>query len=163
MAVILRGHGTHREVLLVRRATRVGDPWSGHIAFPGGRRDPDDRDSTETAIRETREEVGLDLTERPIGRLSAYLTRTHRAWRPMAVDPIGFEWAGKADMVFNHEVAEAFWVPLQALREGPRVRRIWQVGAIGVPMPAWDWEGHVIWGLTYAMLRELLATGLRPD
>ena len=61
MAAILRPGDPEPEVLLIRRAEKVGDPWSGHMAFPGGRADPRDPDLRATAVRETREEVGLDL------------------------------------------------------------------------------------------------------
>lgn len=52
------------EVLFIKRAGRAGDRWSGHTALPGGKRDPQDADDVAAAIRETREEVGLDLTAR---------------------------------------------------------------------------------------------------
>ncbi len=50
------------EVLFIRRAGRAGDRWSGHVALPGGKRDPEDADDLAAAIRETMEEVGLDVT-----------------------------------------------------------------------------------------------------
>lgn len=50
------------EVLFIKRATRKGDRWTGHIALPGGKRDPEDEDDLSTAIRETSEEIGLDMT-----------------------------------------------------------------------------------------------------
>src|SRR5450432_2372229 len=62
------------DVLLIERAIREGDPWSGHMALPGGHADPADADLSATAERETLEEVGLDLRaigER-LGRLSDY-------------------------------------------------------------------------------------------
>ena len=49
------------EVLFIKRSARQGDRWSGHVALPGGRRDPTDKDDVAAAVRETREEVGLDL------------------------------------------------------------------------------------------------------
>lgn len=52
------------EVLFIRRTSREGDRWTGHVALPGGRRDPEDSDDASTAIRETREEVGLDISPR---------------------------------------------------------------------------------------------------
>ena len=59
-------------LLFIRRAINPNDPWSGNVAFPGGKQDPDDGDDDErTAMRETQEEVGLDLHSwRRLGRLT---------------------------------------------------------------------------------------------
>ncbi|HEU4700285.1 MAG TPA: NUDIX domain-containing protein, partial [Gemmatimonadales bacterium] len=48
-------------MLLIRRAERAGDPWSGHMALPGGRHSRGDADLAATAMRETAEEVGVRL------------------------------------------------------------------------------------------------------
>src|SRR5215471_21768996 len=71
VAAILRDREGEAEVLLIRRAQKTGDPWSGHMAFPGGRQDPSDLDLLHTAVRETQEEVGLELSpgRNLIGRL----------------------------------------------------------------------------------------------
>lgn len=50
------------EVLFIKRASRIGDRWTGHVALPGGKRDPEDVDDKEAAIREAWEEIGFDLT-----------------------------------------------------------------------------------------------------
>ena len=50
------------EALFIKRASRVGDRWTGHVALPGGKRDPEDKDDRDVAIRESLEEIGLDLT-----------------------------------------------------------------------------------------------------
>ena len=50
------------EILFIKRATRVGDKWNGHVALPGGKRDPEDDDDAVTAMREALEEVGIDLS-----------------------------------------------------------------------------------------------------
>lgn len=52
------------EILFIKRSTRVGDRWTGHIAFPGGKREPGDVSDKETSVRETREETGVELGDR---------------------------------------------------------------------------------------------------
>src|SRR4029450_1300778 len=62
VAVVLRpGAADSAELLLIERARKAGDPWSGHMALPGGRHDPEDVELRSTAERETLEEVGIDL------------------------------------------------------------------------------------------------------
>ena len=148
------------ELLFIERVKRAGDPWSGNMAFPGGRAHPEDADAAATAVRETREEVGLDLDaagER-VGRLSTVLAMTHDGRRPMAVHPIVFRLDHPQELALApREVAHALWIPLAALR-GHTHRARHRHRILGVPwgFPAWRWEGRTIWGLTHRMVAELL-------
>jgi 8-oxo-dGTP pyrophosphatase MutT (NUDIX family) len=148
------------EVLLIRRAERVGDPWSGHMAFPGGRREASDADLHATAVRETREEVGIDLAARGalLGRLDD-LEAVARAKRTgLVISPFVFALSGEAPLTFDaEEVAEALWVPLAPLARGEGAGTMsWEVDGAAIELPCWRVEGRVVWGLTYRMLQDLL-------
>ncbi len=160
VAVVLREHSEHGvEVLLMRRAKRAGDPWSGHMSFPGGRMEPQDQTTRDCAARETFEETGLDLQRsgQYIGRLSDVVTRRHEKWAPMAVTPHVFRLQGRAIWDSNHEVVELVWVPLAFLGNPVnRDRMIWKLGRVRWPLPCYFFEGRRIWGLTLLMLDELL-------
>jgi 8-oxo-dGTP pyrophosphatase MutT (NUDIX family) len=115
-----------------------------------------DSDDFTTAVRETREEIGLEL-DGALGRMPAWLTRTHKNWMPMVVVPWVFHWQGPADCTLNHEVAEVFWVPIRALRDPDlTTSRSWKFAGKTWDMAGWDWKGRTIWGLTYHMLHSLL-------
>jgi 8-oxo-dGTP pyrophosphatase MutT (NUDIX family) len=153
-----REHGT--EVLLIRRAARDGDPWSGHMAFPGGQREAEDRDLLATAERETREEIGLDLSAhaRLIGRLDS-LPATARGRRiAMSVTPFVFELVEEPPLTLNEEVAEVIWAPLAPLARGDLQTTIpYHYEGSDLQIPAWDVQGRIVWGLTYRMLDTLFA------
>ena len=152
----LREEAGETHVLLVRRAVRVGDPWSGHVGLPGGRPSPVDRDLLDTARRETLEEVGFDpLVEGTLlGALPVLHTRTAHvrvaafaAHVPRAVEP-----------VVSDELAHAWWTSLPRLRpERTLVPELPdEVDALfddtGAPP-------HVVWGITYRLLGLLRAAG----
>ena len=102
-------------ILLIRRADRPGDPWSGHMALPGGRREPDDPDLLATAIRETREEVGVELDrEQLLGALDDVVPR-NPVLPPIAVRPFVFLLPARPVLVLNPEVAATQWVSLDDL------------------------------------------------
>src|SRR5215469_5622424 len=87
---ILHTRGPEESVLLIRRSERAGDPWSGHWSFPGGRRDPEDQDLLETALRELAEECGIILER---GQMEAALPPTNagrRLGRVVLVAPFLF-------------------------------------------------------------------------
>jgi 8-oxo-dGTP pyrophosphatase MutT (NUDIX family) len=158
VAAVLRDAAAGAEVLLIRRAALEGDPWSGHMAFPGGRRHQADRDLLATAIRETREEVGLDLERaEAVGRLEPLPVYARGRPTGMLVAPFVFAVSGEPELVLDRrEVDEALWTPLGALASGELGTEIdWRRGDEHVRLPAWDVQGRIVWGLTYRMLSEL--------
>jgi 8-oxo-dGTP pyrophosphatase MutT (NUDIX family) len=159
VAAILREGERDAEVLLIRRAERHADPWSGHMAFPGGRRDASDRDLVETAMRETREEVGLSLdrSAKLLGRLDDIPAIGRGRLLGIQIRPFVFELHETPDLVTNEEVAEALWAPLGPMLRGEvdTVRPVEHEG-MTFQMPAYDVEGRIVWGLTHRMLQLLL-------
>ena len=163
VAAILRETRQGVEVLLVQRARRSGDPWSGDMALPGGRIDGVDAASaSRAACRETEEETGLRLTRRSgIGRLSDRLTLDHRRRAPMIVSPFVYRAPADTGIRANHEIAGTHWLPLARLDEnGHRDILHWRIGGLTVRMLCHDCgEGRRLWGLTLAILDELVALG----
>ena len=117
VAVILRDWAGSAEILFIKRAVKNGDPWSGHMAFPGGHKDPDDVDLLAAAIRETGEEIGLDISQATlIGSLPP--ARPMSVRRTMVVKPFVFEVDGDPPFAPNHEVADVVWTPLEPMYQG---------------------------------------------
>jgi len=156
VAVVILEISGALEVLLIQRAVREGDPWSGHMALPGGHVDPTDADLAATAVRETWEEVGLDLRahgER-LGQLSDYAPV--RAV-PVGVRPFVYLIGQRPELTLSAEVEAALWVPVAPLLAGERQTSFrFARGGRELEFPAWDIDGRVVWGLTYRVLDELL-------
>jgi 8-oxo-dGTP pyrophosphatase MutT (NUDIX family) len=150
-------------VLLIRRAERDGDPWSGHFGLPGGRRDPGDRDLLATSLRETVEEVGYVLSQ------DAFLGQLHDVWprsplsRLIVVRPYVFAISERPHPTLSDEVAEAFWVSLAELA-APGIYRDTVIRVLGEDrrFPAYHLQQGIVWGLTERILTQLLAH-LTPD
>ena len=159
VALIFRaGEGGAPELLFIKRADYPADPWSGQIAFPGGREEAGDANLADTAVRETREETGIDLRSDGIviGTLDDLRPQTTRlpaiTVRPYVV------LLNRADsLLLSDEVALAFWVPLEELRQAGSWRDT-SVFARGIQLSAraFHHEGHVIWGMTERILAQLL-------
>jgi 8-oxo-dGTP pyrophosphatase MutT (NUDIX family) len=147
------------ELLFIKRAEYPGDPWSGQVAFPGGREEIGDANLMNTAIRETREEIGLDL-ERDgtiVGTLEDLRPQTVRL-PDIIVRPFIVLLKRAEELLLSDEVALAFWVPLAMLKRGESWRET-TVLARGIQMErrAFHHEGQVVWGLTERILAQLLA------
>jgi 8-oxo-dGTP pyrophosphatase MutT (NUDIX family) len=157
VAVIVRDRQSPR-VLLIRRAEREGDPWSGQVAFPGGKTQAGDKTVKATAVRETREEVGIDL-ERSAEFLGyGEVSTTHTG--TMDVVPSVFELKESVVVRPNDEVASFRWVGLDEL-QAPSARRTHGLQREGttVGMPAYGVGDYVVWGLTYRILSTILDDG----
>ena len=149
------------EVLLIRRAELHGDPWSGHVALPGGRRSSDDPDLLATACRETHEEVSIavDRVGTFVGALDEVAPLSARL-PPIVVAPFVLAVPPETTAVPDpREVQAAFWVPVDALRDHSAASEILIDGDAGpLSFPSVTYEDHVIWGLTYNILRQFLET-----
>jgi 8-oxo-dGTP pyrophosphatase MutT (NUDIX family) len=144
-------------ILLIRRAERVGDPWSGHMALPGGRRESEDSDLLATAIRETREEVGILLTDGDLlGGLEDVVPRTP-VLPPIAVRPYVFMASSRPPISLNPEVTASSWVPLSRLlrTDTHHPVRLEVAGQTRV-VPAFELEDGIVWGMTERILTALL-------
>ncbi|UZE95963.1 NUDIX hydrolase [Alkalimarinus alittae] len=158
VATVLRDQAGELQVLLIKRAQREGDRWSGHIAFPGGREQQEDANIRETAIRETSEEIGLGLSvDNYIGRMSDVMTLAHGTRKPMVVSPYAFRLDGDPRFTINHEVDKVMWLPVSFLADKRnRETMVWKQKGMSVKLPCYHYEDHRIWGLTLKMLDELV-------
>ncbi|HJP58516.1 MAG TPA: CoA pyrophosphatase [Gemmatimonadaceae bacterium] len=159
VALIFRaGEEDRPELLFIKRAEYPGDPWSGQIAFPGGRAEPGDASLVDTAIRETLEETGIDLARdgKMIGALDDLFPRSVRL-PPISVRPFVFVLEGDAPLTLSSEVALAFWIPFGSLAH----TEAWcedTVFARGIQINArvFRHQDHVIWGMTERILAQLI-------
>ena len=158
VAIVVRPRVDEDEILLIRRSQRADDPWSGHMAFPGGRSEPSDADLCATAIRETREESGLDLLAPAelLGRLDdlAAIARGRRTG--LTISPFVFAARQVPPLVLNHEVDEVVWAPLGPLQRGEAAMIVpYEHEGRTLELPGYRVGEHVVWGLTHRMLASL--------
>lgn len=156
--LLLRDNGGHdTELLMIQRAERDGDPWSGQMGFPGGRMDAADQNIFATAMREMHEEVGVEASRfELIGRLSDLMTRSHVWHKPMVITPFVGRLQGDAFDV-NHEVAGVVWIPLAFLADvSNRQAMPWKGWGMSMNLPCYVYDNKRIWGLSLTMIDELL-------
>lgn len=157
VAAVFRTGEHDTDLLFIQRAERDGDPWSGHMAFPGGRADAVDSDSHATAERETAEELGLDLgSARRLGSLTD--ADGGRATNNLIAVSAHCYWIDgeRPPLEPNHEVAAAAWVPVSQLLDRRRYIDYWY-GPSGSAFPGiqLDVQEQVVWGLTLRFLADL--------
>ncbi len=160
VAVVLREGIDSAEVLLIERAIFEGDPWSGHMAFPGGRMEAADSSSRITAARETFEEVGVELTSAEyLGQIDDHVGNQRVSPR-LVVSAHAFYIEAHQEFALDPaEVQQAFWFPLAGLHEEAR-----QVEHVIAELPdvrfpgivVGDPDRHVVWGMTFRFLERIL-------
>lgn len=156
VAMVLRQRAHGPEVLLIERSRKPNDPWSGHMAFPGGRLDSGET-VEQAARRETHEEVGLSLHDaEPLGRLDDLTGRRAGVSTGLIISAFVFEHHGETPLVYQEaEVAEALWVPVSHLSAPDRhVHKAFH-GTGGLEFPGivvGDPDRHIVWGLTYRFI-----------
>jgi len=159
VAIALHDGAEGLETLFIHRAVRAGDTWSGQIAFPGGRREPTDADLLATAIRETMEEIGVDLSNAErLGVLDDLYPRTP-VLPPVVVRPFVFALTQRPTITLNPEVQDVFWVPFRAF-QAPGVLGEITIDHPGIPrrvLPAYTVGKHTIWGMSERILTPLIS------
>lgn len=158
VAMILREGDEGTEVLFIRRAEHEKDPWSGDLGFPGGGIEKEDADDKATAIRETWEEVGIDLKQ------ADYLGQTDDlggAYLSVRVSCFVFHLKQQAPIKLNGgEVVDLFWVPLTTLLD-PQRNRLSRFHYRGTEhehpiVDLSEWSPRPLWGLTYRLIGTFL-------
>lgn len=155
VALILAPGAHGLEALFIRRAEREGDPWSGHIGLPGGRREPTDLDLLATAMRETEEEVGVLLpAAHLLGPLDDLHPRTPRLPQ-LVIRPFVFGLPERPAATLSDEVAEVIWLPLNKFESCHGTSNV-SIAGKPTDVECYNARGLVIWGLTYRILRGFL-------
>ena len=151
VAVLLRAADQEFQVLFVKRAEKLNDPWSGQTAFPGGKLDPEDTDSKETVVRETLEETGINLLEGC--RILGTMEPVRSTQRPeMKILPFVVLQEKEQKIELNEELTDYFWVPPKEL-----VHCKGSVKYRFEEHPAYIIGNNIVWGLTYRIVHNLLS------
>ncbi len=152
VALLLRERGLGLEILVIKRSENERDPWSGHMALPGGGREPGDESAYDTARRETLEEIGIDLSVgRYLGRLDDVGPRSMPG--QLIISTVVVELDAEPGPLDEREVMEAFWIPVDRL-----VEETVEIPDFPGSWPAFTYKDrYVIWGLTHRILMQLWA------
>lgn len=165
--VVDSDHFRDASVLMIQRAVHEGDPWSGQMAFPGGRQERADPNAVATAKREMLEEVGLNVdtlnasakTDGVIGRLSDINTSYRDLGVDLVVSPYVFHVTQRPELALNREVADTVWIPLDYFADfSNRTTHIVTRNGESIERPCYQYtENKVVWGMSLEMIDELLA------
>jgi 8-oxo-dGTP pyrophosphatase MutT (NUDIX family) len=171
--IIREGDFVHASVLLILKRSDLGysllfikrpeserDPFSGHMAFPGGRMERVDNNKLDTAIRETKEEVGINIVKsgQVLGALDDVNPNNPRA-RNFVVTPFLSVLNEEVTIIPDtKEVERTIWVPMPHLVDGRNKEiRIRERDGREVEDYAYNYEQYLIWGMTGRILHQFLS------
>ncbi|MFT3695332.1 MAG: CoA pyrophosphatase [Kofleriaceae bacterium] len=160
VAALVHDDPAGARVLLMKRIERDGDPWSGHISLPGGGYQAADGDLLRTAIRETMEELGVDLDKATLIGPLPVISPLSAGPMGIEVTPFAFTTTLEPATHVGPEALSAFWLPL-TLASGGTIDAEYLYPGTDRKFPSWKYEGHTIWGMTWRILGDLIAAG-RP-
>ncbi|MFA5137850.1 MAG: CoA pyrophosphatase [Elusimicrobiota bacterium] len=145
------------ETLFIKRAKQEQDPWSGQVGLPGGHKEPEDADLLHTALRETREEIGIRLSPQDLlGELDD-LRPDWQGLPSLNIRPFVFGIKGRPHLKTSREVQSAFWAGLDSLYDSEKSIRT-RGGLVRVPV--YKVRRHVVWGITRRIIAAFLARSL---
>ncbi len=163
VTILIREEDGDHQLLLIKRAIREGDPWSGHLALPGGRAEWQDIDLVETAARETCEEIGIDLLgpdstrDRFIGHLPV-LSPQSPGIPPIEITPFVAMAPPTQELRLSAEVCQTWWLSInQLLERGLSTEYRHHSGSLVRKWPAYESPGGPVWGITERILTTFLA------
>ena len=166
VAMMVREGIEATEMLMIRRSTREGDPWSGQIAFPGGHSEPQDQSMRETAERETTEETGIDLKKVAtyLGEIEPIKATPRKTGKELKVYPFVYLLDDPFPSIhLNYEVSGIIWGSLVDMHSGDsRTEHIFEIDGKEQCFPGYDLGSHTVWGLTYRMIH-VLFEAVDPD
>jgi 8-oxo-dGTP pyrophosphatase MutT (NUDIX family) len=155
VAVLLKEEVDELQLLMMRRRDSPQDPWSGQMAFPGGHAESQDRSLSDTAARETQEEVGIDVRNQIF---LGCLRNVEPKNAPMIVAPFVFLVKKDVHPSTSREAEEIVWVPIPFLLNPTNVSSIMvSIGDKKIPMGCYNYSGHIIWGMSFRIIREIVS------
>jgi len=150
VAILVKPTHDDLEFFLVKRAEADDDPWSGDIAFPGGKMNSRDNSLIDTAVREVLEETSIDLGgKKPVGFMEPVYSWVRK---DMAVQPIVYRFDEYPNVTLNYELTKYFWASLTEITQGKT-----QAIVKGWETPVYVVKGEIVWGLTYRMIEKIVA------
>jgi len=156
VGVLIKEEADDLWLLMIQRRENPQDPWSGQMAFPGGHADARDRTLLDTVIREAIEEVGVDVRDH---KLLGCLPNVHPRNAPMVVAPFIFLLAGEVRPVTSREAKEVLWVPMTFLLDSKNITSsMFTIDDEEITMPCYKYLDHIIWGMSFRIIRDIIQT-----